>query len=161
MQLFTLRSSCRTVYFISTIITGWTVSSTCPSLLIRSLSHQLVDAATLSRLLSYISTSYPFHDSPIYSRNSVNNGYCCIVPFYGDDLGLQVDILCGVGIRLFRSFLCWFNWKCRIRTSPLQPKCSVLPLHHIPIKLVYLYAQTIITYKKWVSRITLFLLEPA
>ena len=25
-------------------------------------------------------------------------------------------------------------WKCKTRTSPLHPKCSVLPLHHIPIK---------------------------
>lgn len=69
MQLFTLRSSCRTVYFISTIITGLTVSSTCPSLLIRSLSHHLVDAVTLSRLLSYISTSHLVLRLPLYGRN--------------------------------------------------------------------------------------------
>lgn len=44
--------------FIIAIITGLTVSSTCPSLLIRSLSHHPVDAVTRSRLLGYFSTSH-------------------------------------------------------------------------------------------------------
>lgn len=153
-QLFTLRSSCRTVYFISTIITGWIVSSTCPSLLIKFLSHHFVGATTFSHLLDYF-LNFISRSTTSYMVEILRYWYCCIAPFIGD-LVLQADILCGVGIHLFRSLYCWFNWKCRIRTSPLQPKCSVLPLHHIPIKLVYLYAQTIITYKKWVSRITLF-----
>lgn len=103
-NLFTLRSSCRTVYFISTIISGddgqGVIGHPCRT------SHNFTSRST----------------TPIHSRNSASNWYCCIA--FSGDLVLQADVL-SQGFTCYPlSFSCCL-WKCRTRTSPLLPKSSV------------------------------------
>jgi hypothetical protein len=75
------------VYFISTIISGddgqGVIGHPCRT------SHQL-----------HIS----FDDFPVYSRVQLATG-TGVSPLKMGDLFLQVDVLCGVGIRLFRKFV--------------------------------------------------------
>ena len=72
MQLFTLRSSCRTVQFIITIITGYIIGSTCPSLLIGSPLRRICRREPLVAAYSILSCLLSRSTTSNYSRNSAS-----------------------------------------------------------------------------------------
>ena len=113
LQLFTLRSSCRTVYFISTIISGddgqGVIGHPCRT------SHNFASHSTTS----------------IYSRNSASNWYCCIYPSLW--MTCSFRRMLSKALRVALVFIVDLIGNVGFEPLLYHPTVACLPLHHTPI----------------------------